>query len=730
MSTWQVLPGDCLARMSTLPNDSVHCVVTSPPYFGLRDYNVEGQIGLESSVDLYIQSMVKVFSEIKRILRPDGTCWLNIGDSYAGSWGNYGRKGDAGTQREKNTDCLPRQAYGHKPQGKPPTTNPGGSIKSKDLCLVPFRLAIALQEDGWWVRSDIIWCLSGGTFVYARTKKGEGPITVKDLSRSTDDNVQLWNGEKWTKLLGMSKSPRQGTEIEIVLRSGERISCTPTHKFPTQRGVIEAGHLAAGDVLQTCIIPEPDNPRDCALDVDAAWLIGFYIAQGSHSEDTIQLSTHTKREDAWERVKSIAYKYGGSATRTIDGNNMSIRVYGRILNAILDEFVTGRVAKDKGIAAVAWRYSNAFIASLIDGYLDGDGHDDQKNGRWRLGLTRNYKLERDLRTACARLGYTLTLNIASTPYQGVNVPTFRGELRKERSGHHNERDRGEVVAINKARCREVYDLGVEDEPHLFALASGVLTHNSKPNPLPESVTDRPAKAHEYMFLLAKSERYFYDAVAVREPSLSDKGNRKAFRGGGTYTEGQSFNNHEAVPNEVPGNEENLTGSRNLRTVWSIPTKPFAEAHFATFPERLIEPCILAGTSAHGCCSFCGAPYKRVVETTYDNPGNRTTNGPRSLEQRHETAGFALRLEKQVETLGWEASCACQSPGVVPAVVFDPFSGAGTTGIVALRHGRDYLGIELNPEYINLTRERINTTFGPLWVQEAESTEKKEKKRVK
>ncbi|GAH55826.1 unnamed protein product, partial [marine sediment metagenome] len=112
--------------------------------------------------------------------------------------------------------------------------------------------------------------------------------------------------------------------------------------------------------------------------------------------------------------------------------------------------------------------------------------------------------ERDLRTVCARLGYRLTLNPSSVPYNGKRNATFRGELRFERSGHRNEKSMSEIVAIHKARCREVYDIGVEGEPHLFSLASGVLTHNSKPNPMPESVRDRPTESHEYILMLTKS----------------------------------------------------------------------------------------------------------------------------------------------------------------------------------------------------------------------------------
>jgi 8-oxo-dGTP pyrophosphatase MutT (NUDIX family) len=110
--------------------------------------------------------------------------------------------------------------------------------------------------------------------------------------------------------------------------------------------------------------------------------------------------------------------------------------------------------------------------------------------------------------------------------------------------------------------------------------------------------------------------------------------------------------------------------RNRRSVWTIATQPYRGAHFATFPERLVETCILAGTSQAGCCPSCGQPWRRKVEIICSNPGNRRTNGPRSRERRQETPGFLVRLERRVSTTGWEPGCGC---GTAPAsaVVLDP-----------------------------------------------------------
>jgi DNA modification methylase len=593
-----------------LADGSVQMVVTSPPYWNLRDYNVDGQIGLEETPQEFVDKLVQVFREVRRVLRDDGTCWINLGDSYANDtkWG-----GESGGKNYTSS----AGGYG----GQRIKRNTG--LKPKDLCMIPARVALALQADGWYLRSDIIWCLSGGTWVYAKTQKGEMPMTVKDMARLDPATVKLWNGERWTQVLGWSKSQRKGDEMEIVLRSGERISCTPTHKFPTERGLLEAKDIKVGDCLRRVRLPEPQEPKDCNIDEQAAWLAGLYIAEGSRSGDCIQIAGHAKEEERWRRVQMIAARYGGSATRTIDGNMMNIRVYGKIVNAIIDYLVTGKTAKDKGFAPVVWQYSNSFISEMLDGYLKGDGHWDDANQRWRLGFTRNYNLERDLRTACARLGYKITLNMSTTPYNGKQVATFRGEIRYEASTYHNHRNDAEVMEIRKSRCREVYDIGVEDEPHVFALASGLLTHNSKPNPMPESVTDRPTKAHEYLFLLSKSPRYFYDAAAIYEPVSQNTharisqdvanqvGSFRANGGGKTngpmkavvrtpkqVEAGSGIKNNDSFNNALclPVNE------RNKRTVWHIATEGYSGAHYATFPQKLVEPCIKAGTSEAGCCS--------------------------------------------------------------------------------------------------------------------------------
>jgi len=136
---YRLITADVLDGLAQLPDESVQCVVTSPPYWGLRDYGVVGQIGLERTPDEYVARMVGVFREVRRVLRKDGTLWLNCGDSYAGSWGAQGR--EAHPKRASNTGSIPR----------------GSDFKPKDLIGIPWLLAFAIRADGWWLRSEVIW---------------------------------------------------------------------------------------------------------------------------------------------------------------------------------------------------------------------------------------------------------------------------------------------------------------------------------------------------------------------------------------------------------------------------------------------------------------------------------------------------------------------------------------------------------------------------------------------
>lgn len=373
--SWRIINADVIDGLKQLPDESVHCVVTSPPYWGLRDYGVDGMIGLESTIDEYIAKMVAVCREIKRVLRKDGTFWLNMGDCYAA--GGCGARDPERWPKQSRNDH--RIQHSHR--------RPAPFLKPKDLVMQPARLALALQADGWWLRKDIIW--------------------------------------------------------------------------------------------------------------------------------------------------------------------------------------------------------------------------------------------------------------------------------------------------------------------------------AKPNPMPESCRDRPTSSHEHVFLLAKSAKYYYDQDAVREPHIHAQDPRNNGERH-TYKEGAKFYDDVAkqTNTKIDCVSFNPNG-RNLRDVWTIPTSPYSEAHFATFPEALVVPCIKAGTSEKGCCPKCGAPWERVVtEATGGTKGESWHDHLQDAEAGNKKTG-ASKGYKPGATIGWRPTCECGKEPV-PCTVLDPFSGSGTTGVVAIRHGRNYIGIELNPEYVTMSEKRFES----------------------
>jgi DNA modification methylase len=167
----------------------IQMCVTSPPYFGLRDYGVDGQIGLEKTPEEYIKTMVDAFRLVREMLKDDGTLWLNIGDSYWGSWGNYGNRPElsnkTNNQREKNCDYLPRRGWDNR-QERPASAFKHSEIKYKDLIGIPWMLAFALRADGWYLRQDIIWA-----------KPNPMPESVKDRCTKSHEYLFL-----------LSKSPK------------------------------------------------------------------------------------------------------------------------------------------------------------------------------------------------------------------------------------------------------------------------------------------------------------------------------------------------------------------------------------------------------------------------------------------------------------------------------------------------------------------------------------------
>lgn len=309
--TWQVHCGDALSVLKTLPDRSVDCVVTSPPYFGLRDYQtgtwtggdrecahapraqlrgttngdpsagtlrdkpsrvckcgaerVDQQIGLEDSPQAYVSALVAIFAECKRVLKDEGTLWLNLGDSYSGSWGNQGRKDERGTQRPINGGMLTKVHDGRYPSQTSNTGKLHAGIKQKDLIGIPWSVAFALRADGWYLRSEIIW-----------HKKSCMPESVKDRPTKSHEQVFLLAKQaryfydqdairesyaESTIAMGSGAVTGRGLGKEACKQPNGNAQMSNSGGFPRQYGpsVVNDGQLLIADDLERFSQPEVYN---------------------------------------------------------------------------------------------------------------------------------------------------------------------------------------------------------------------------------------------------------------------------------------------------------------------------------------------------------------------------------------------------------------------------------------------------------------------------------------
>ena len=241
-----IIPGDCRAILPTLPCASVQCCVTSPPYYSLRDYGVGGQIGLEPTPDEYVVEMVAVFSEVRRVLRDDGTLWLNIGDSYNGGGVGGGASKGAALVGSSNRDR----------QGDERKTLKVAESKPKDLIGIPWLLAFALRADGWYLRSDIIW-----------HKPNPMPESVRDRPTSAHEHVFL-----------LSKSPAYYYDANAIAEPSIHAGQTVTlGEKSLSRGQATGANVKAGGnaLVSSVVVTETRNIRN-------VWTIATQPYSGAH----------------------------------------------------------------------------------------------------------------------------------------------------------------------------------------------------------------------------------------------------------------------------------------------------------------------------------------------------------------------------------------------------------------------------------------------------------------
>ncbi len=791
MSTARFIVGDVHDVLKTLPDSSVDLILCSPPFLALRSYlpadhpDKQKELGSEPTPGAFIDALLDVVEECRRVLAPHGSLCIELGDTYAGSGGGGGdylpgglredqpgfggsaerqRDGNAAHWRQKNAwkHQIAGAGLGDTGQQVPPSLKePLGSVRpwplDKSLSLVPesFRWALAYGRnpfptlcrahwmsdcrdcsdksecrttEPWRIRNVIRWCLDGDTVVYARTPKGEGPTRLLHLTQNWQPGQwSLWDGERWTPVLGWSATEASDA-IEIEFRNGERVSATREHEWPTQRGLVRTEDLRVGDAVGQVRLPEPAVGEPQHLpDDEIGWLLGTFLADGSFdSRDRIQIAGHrTEGVLRHARLERLAQAYDGTASvyEHGSGNEGSVVVRSPVLAAVIRRYIGGDGARNKHLRPPCWRRTNWFLGALLEGYLHGDGHYDAKNDRWRLGFTDNPWLARDLRTLCARLGHSCRvkrLPRAADPRGGTFAGTashyHRGEIRF-RWQHNNRYPDGQVMALRQSKRRRFYDIGVKGEPHLFALASGLLTHNCRPNPPVGALGDKFRPATSEMVVACTSRTRYFDLDAVREPLQPStvERNRNAGGGGGAQTV------DGVIGRRLP--ERHMAAGAPPLDWWSIPTEPYPGSHYATWPRDLLVKPIKA-MCPERVCRVCGEPSRRVVGAERRQVKSASADTPQQREKlkaQSGGAGFFSHGETTYTTLGWtDCDCLVEQPYPYvsvphsskwrPGVVLDPFAGSGTTLAVATGHGRDAIGIDLDERNADLALERVGPFF--------------------
>jgi len=320
MATHRLIQGDCIEGLRTLPDASVHCCVTSPPYWGLRDYGHDGQIGLESTPEAYVARMVEVFREVRRVLREDGTLWLNLGDSYA----NSGQTGLNDNSSGKSTLGPKRDGLGSNnkawTRSRPPQTIPNG-LKPKDLVGIPWRVAFALQADGWWLRQDIIW-----------HKPNPMPESVRDRCTKAHEYVFL-----------LTKSERYFYDAsavsEAAVYAGKKVVLSD--KSLSRGQAKGAGVTPSGNALaDTIVVKDRRNKR-------SVWTVATRSYAGAHFATMPTTLVEPCIKAGCPEGGTVLDPFAGSGTTLAVAAELGRSGIGCELNPEYIELAEQRIAKSK-----------------------------------------------------------------------------------------------------------------------------------------------------------------------------------------------------------------------------------------------------------------------------------------------------------------------------------------------------------------------------------------------
>lgn len=439
--------------------------------------------------------------------------------------------------------------------------------------------------------------------------------------------------------------------------TSEQLEVTAAQEQVSEQTITLNPHILVGDVRES-LRRIPDGSVQCVVTSPPYWGLRDYgTGKWEGGDPTCSHKRDSKHsENTSTGQKNLEGAIGDGIYKTVCHRCGAKRIDDQLgLEPTFDEYVADMVAVFREVKRIL-RDDGTLWLNLGDSYAGSNGN-----------------------------GWKQTIASTNASNAGGENEDFRARIGRD-DGYLKPKD---LVGIPWRVALALQEDG-------WFLRQDIIWH--KPNPMPESVTDRCTRAHEYIFLLSKKGHYFFDSEAIKEPAkyaFDNRGERADKRKG-------------VISNAMHGS----TGSmRNKRSVWTVNTKPFKEAHFAVFPTELIEPCIKAGTSEKGCCASCGSPYERILEKTRIQRSELPEDDPRYRPNNNEgedaeSNGKTEPVFTDTKTLGWEKSCKCETEDIVPCTVLDTFFGSGTTGVVSMRLGRSYLGCELNPEYAKIATKRL------------------------
>ena len=442
----KLLHGDCLELMKKIPSDKVDLTLTDIPY-GEVNRNDNGLRKLDKeNADIETFDLQEFLKEIYRITK--GTIIIFCGKEQLSEIHKF-----FSNEQKKNK----------------------GTVR------------------------QLIWekCLSGSTEVIVRNKNDNMIYRkkLKDIYRSNFKLLQVYNGENWIDIYNIIES-LQDKYIEVRLRNGNTIRCTDEHKFYVGGNEILAEDIKVGQVLDSVRIPIGNKfEKSVYLSNELKWFIGHFVAEGSYSYDnnknrkTIQIATNKNNQRVLEKIDLLCSQYGAtySVYDKVDGDGRNIAIHSKVLMGVLSEYVSGELAYGKHFSTKCFNIDKESLNEILLGYLDGDGHCDEKNNRWQLGFSRkNYELAKDLIEMCNILGYSIHLHHGKTKINEKEYGTWEGRIKFLKTNHFNEKSDFEVVEIKHFDNNDgykFYDLQLQDSMHKYCLFDGILTHNCNPSPM-------------------------------------------------------------------------------------------------------------------------------------------------------------------------------------------------------------------------------------------------------